>query len=158
MRAEGRLPPLFRELDNAKKNKNRRILTMTPFFSEARIRFPIFTTVKTPDGRIWEPVGHPNEGHIHSLLGQVQEFTDEGIRGHDDLIDCLEMAIRVWGGHVPLIEQEEEKHPTNEMLDKWKDVGLDFKKEQVPQPMWTDEMYEESLGTPIDTGGVLPYV
>jgi hypothetical protein len=147
LRSRGRLPPVFRELDNAKRNKIRRILTITTFFSEDRIRFLVHREVRTPDGTLWTPVKHPREGHLQELLSQVREFTDEGLRGPDDLVDCLEMALRLyrgepgWDGPPP-----EEEDPTDQALKMWAEAGIQFTKEQVPREAWTEEMHREALG------------
>jgi hypothetical protein len=146
LRSNFKHPPVFIELDNAKKNKVSRILSMTPLFSQDRIRFPIFRQVKTPDGRVWNPVEHLRKGHIELLLSQVREFTEMGLSGHDDLIDTLEMAHRTWGGaDVQDSSGGEPKHPTEEILDKWQEAGVAFHREQVPIEAWTPQMQQEAM-------------
>lgn len=160
LRRRGRLPPIFRELENAKKNKVRRILTMSPLFGDSEIRFPLFDRVELPGGDIFYPVPHTREGHIRELLGQVREYTDEGIRGPDDLIDSLEMALRVAGRQKGTDPEEllDDQHPTSAMLDKWAKVGLIFGKDQLPVEAWTPEMHQDSLMEEAVSIGVLPYV
>jgi hypothetical protein len=160
LRRKGRSPPIFRELENAKKNKVRRILTMTPLFGDTRVRFPLFRGVQLDNGRVFRPVVHQHEGHIQTLLSQVREFTDEGIRGHDDLIDSLEMSARL----IPLVTggklEEEDRDENEETLEKWRKAGLDFQKDIVPQEAWTGKMKTESekLAPVGFCGDVIPFM
>lgn len=164
---EGRIMPVHRELDNAKKNKIRRILSIRGLFNRHQIRFRYLGgPVEGPDGVTHTPVDYVRKGHYQELVSQVVEYTDEGIRGHDDLIDATEMAIRLAGNRRGELNLSGTINPSDRILAGWREMGLPLSVAQVPEEARTEKMVEElnTLPEPDDlslvcTGaGVLPYV
>lgn len=159
LRKQGKSPPVFRELDNANKNKIRRILTMRPLFTHNEIRFLYFEPVMDPDGRVHTPVEKDVDRVSYTeLLGQVMEFTDEGLSGDDDGVDSLEMAVRLTKGVRGLAEEVEDLEHNDKVALKWQSVGLNL---PIPVSRWTKKMYEEAqsegVGEPLLTG-VVPFI
>jgi len=160
LRAQGKTPPIFREVENAKKNKVRRILTMTPLFGRNEIRFLHFGAIQASDGKTYYSVENSRKDHYLELIHQLDEFTDEGLRGHDDAADALEMAIRVAGnarGEVAALDENK----TDAMMKRWDKVGINFSSAQVPMEAWSPKMHkqsEEELFAFSDVvGGIVPY-
>lgn len=164
LRAEGKLIPQVIELDNMKKNKVRRILNMVPMFGRYEIRFLYFSSIEDEDGTVHTPVPFERQASYEELLDQVQEFTDEGIRGPDDAIDTLEMAIRLSGdARGEEIVADEDLNMTDTILAKWGKLGMSFDKAQIPMEAWTPKMHEEATMIPMDPAtdlypGIMPYV
>lgn len=164
LRKEGKLVPQPVSVENAGKNKIRRILMMAPLFGNYEIRFLNFDPVKDDKGEIHTPVKVERRASYEELLGQIDEYTSGGIRGPDDAIDTLEMAIRVAGDARGEISDEAAEGLTTEsVLAKWRALGLTFDKSRVPREAWTNEMHEEAQGLPKEGGrtllrGVIPYV
>jgi hypothetical protein len=143
LRERGLSPPVFQALNNAKRDKTRRILTLIPLFGDDRFRFPILAPVEV-DGKIREPVDMPRRLALQSLRDQIEEFTDEGLRGHDDLIDALEMAVRLVGSARGEAADGEDRS-TETILGIWRKLGLDFPKETLPYQGWTPDMVQEHV-------------
>lgn len=149
LRREGRLPPVLREIENARKNKIRRILTMIGLFTGNRIRFMHFEPLTDEEGRIHTPAEHPRREMHLELLEQVRTYTDEGRSGHDDAIDALEMAVRILyltgmiEYEVP--EREPEEIDTDTRLERWRELGMSFPEEAIPEACWTPAIRERIL-------------
>ncbi len=143
LRELGKSPPRFQALNNAKRAKVPRILTMIPLFGGDRFRFPVLNPIRV-DGRIIEPVDPPRRSALQSLQDQIEEFTDEGLRSHDDLIDALEMAVRLVGSSKGE-SSDLDDHDTDEMLKIWAKLGLSFPKETIPYQGWTPDMVKEHV-------------
>ncbi len=158
-RDRGEIPPVFREIENHHKNKVRRILTMTGIFGSHQIRFLQFGTIQGPDGVVHRPVDHGRESAYRDLIGQIVEFTDEGIRGRDDLIDALEMVFRLVSGRRGELVQEQNDDPSDLMVEKWKKTGFFITPNSLPPDRWTEKMQREMEKEPVGPlVGVVPYV
>jgi hypothetical protein len=162
LRAAGKTPPIFRELENAKKNKIRRILTMSPLFSQNLIRFRCFDAVRLQDGSVHYPAPYGRKDSYQVLLDQIIEYTDEGIRGPDDAVDACEMAARLSGSVRGELAQKIDPHDPMKVLEMWRKAGLIMSVSQVPRPCWTPEMEEkqekEMMAPVLSDGGFIPYV
>jgi hypothetical protein len=162
LRDAGKTPPIFRELDNAKKNKIRRILTMSPLFTQGFIRFRHFDAVRLPDGSVHHPAPYHRKESYQVLLDQIIEYTDEGIRGPDDAVDACEMAARLSAEVRGRIAQTINPDDPMKVLEMWRKAGLTLSISQVPRAAWTPEMVEdqekEMLSPALSAGGYVPYV
>lgn len=159
MRDRGESPPIFREIENAGKNKVRRILTMIGLFGKKEIRFLRFDRIRDPEGETHEPVEYGRESMYRSLLSQVLEYTDEGLRGHDDLIDALEMAIRLSAHRRGEIVEGKEVDKSDEVMEKLRESGLQITPQSIPPDRWTEKMEEEMRPQVLDPGmELVPYV
>lgn len=161
MRERGMAAPIFREVENMRKNKVRRILTMTPLFGKNQIRFRVFDKIEGADGKVHTPAEYGREGSYRTLLAQTQEYTDEGIHGHDDLLDALEMAVRLSNHRRGEITEDLSGNQSDVVRGKWKKAGLDLGPQALPPDRWTEKMREEMEPAPQPDavlGGVIPYV
>jgi len=136
---EGRNLPVQEGVDNQKKRKVSRVLTMRPLFGSEMIRVQ-HTAEKFTDrtGKTHTSVTHPHAGYLNVLKSQVREYTDEGIRGHDDAVDALEMVTRI-SHHVKPVEEAPELDPTVAQLKRWDEAGMPME-ERLPHHMWTEGM------------------
>lgn len=122
----------FLEVENTKKNKVRRIMTMIPLFRGHEIRLRNFDSVTDQEGRTLHHVPFEREESYRELIAQVAEITDEGIRGPDDAVDALEMAFRISEGCRGEIIETEEEHPMDKGLASFRKIGLNLPLERVP--------------------------
>lgn len=143
LRALGKSPPIFQALNNAKRDKVRRILTLIPLFGDNRFRFPTLDPISV-GGKVLTPVDSPRRGALQSLRDQIDEFTDEGLRSHDDLVDALEMAVRLVGS-ARGESLDGEDHSTEALIKIWEQLGLSFPKETLPYAGWTPAMVREHV-------------
>ncbi|KPL09541.1 hypothetical protein AMJ71_06120 [candidate division TA06 bacterium SM1_40] len=143
LQEEGKTPPVFRELENAKRNKIARILSLTPYFTRKEIRFRQLTPITGPDGRVHRPAKYPREGHYRELISQMVEYTDEGIRGHDDCADGLEMAIRLIGRSRGGGDFGPPESPTDRIVTSWRMAGLPISAAQISPEVWTPKIERE---------------
>jgi hypothetical protein len=161
LRAEGKAPPVFDELENAGKNKIRRILSMIPLFTRKEIRFRYLDPIETPEGDVFTPIDYPRRPMYIELLSQVDEYTDEGLRRHEDLVDALEMAMRLTLGQIANVAEIDED-PVEAGLKNWEKVGITFDIEQIPRQAWNQrimqEIEERQRSILENTGDVLAYV
>jgi hypothetical protein len=166
LRSEGKSPPVFREVENAKRPKIPRILSLSPLFNRFEIRFRQFSTFTGPDGKTYKPAVYNRINHYRELIAQVIEFTDEGIRGHDDMVDALEMAVRLVGNRKGSASQGSVESPVDRAIEEWKEAGFSFLPTQIPRHLRTEKMWEEVLTSAHLTStspqlglmGVVPYV
>lgn len=132
---------------------------MTGIFGGHQIRFLQFSPIRGPDGVSHQPVDHGRENAYRDLIGQIVEFTDEGIRGHDDLIDTLEMVVRLVSGRRGELLQEQIEDPSDLIVQKWEKTGLSITPHSLPPNQWTEKMQQEMTQEPIGALiGVTPYV
>lgn len=161
LRSEGKAPPVLDKIQNAKKDKVRRILAMTPLFSKEEIRFRRMESIVIKEtGEIYEPLEYSREPMYVELLAQIDEFTDQGLRRHDDLIDALEMALRLAFRQVAAV-QELDEDPVEVGLAKWEKVGVHFQPEQIPREVWNERILKELAQRQQvfeEIGDVIPYV
>ena len=146
LRAEGVRVPRLVELSNNKRDKVSRILTLIPYFSSDQIRFMRFGKVVDGKGCAHDSTTIANMRYHRDLSCQVVEFTDEGLRGHDDAIDALEMAIRISTGAKGIAPPVEE-HPTDQLIKDWEEVGINFNSHSIPVNNWSPEMRKELITT-----------
>lgn len=162
LRAEGKTPPVFRELENARKNKVRRILTMSPKFTQNIIRFRHFDAVRLQDGTVHYPAPYNRQDSYQVLIDQILEMTDEGIRGPDDAVDVCEMGCRLAEGVRGELAQILNPDNPMEVLKMWNKAGLTMTVAQIPLKNWTEEMmvkHEKEMLSPVrSAGGYIPYV
>lgn len=146
LRARGKAPPRFVEVENAKKNKVRRILTMSPLFVNAQIRFPQSSSIKDErTGEILTSFDYPRRGMMGDLISQVREYTDseKGLCGPDDVIDALEMAIRIAADSVGEVVLDDVPETMEQSMERWEKLGLTFTRNQIPVQHWSPKMHEE---------------
>lgn len=162
LREKGKAPPAFVGINNARRSKVQRVLTMIPLFGKKLIRFRYNDVLRGPDGRVHKSVPLENYDSYHELILQVREFTDQGIRGPDDAIDALEMAVRISAGVRAEKSKPDDSHTLESSMERWKKAGVGFDKKSVPVSHWTNKMYEDhhkSLFSPRKyLQGVVPYV
>ena len=143
LRAQGHDVPLFQELDNGGKAKPVRMARMIRLFPQGRIKFLQFNEFIDMNGTVHRSVDCERQSHHQELLGQVREYTDEGIRGFDDGIDALEIAVRIAEVNAPKAVIEEVLHPTDKAVREWKEVGWDVDKYDMPRSQWSPAMFKE---------------
>lgn len=156
LREAGKIPPVFCEIENIVQRKEARILSMSPLFSHKEIRFRWFSPVTTPDGKVHQPAPYNRKVCYLELLSQVMEYTDQGLRRHDDAIDALEMAVRLLGRSVgqdvpKVVNCTPERY--EKMMEK---AGLPIR---LPHQYWSEEMHHKR--NPIvaeDDEEAMPYV
>ena len=144
LRQAGKTPPAHRDIENTGKNKVARILTMIPLVNGREIKFPYFREFTDAEGNQHKAATVPRKRYIQTLIDQIVECTDEGVGGHDDLIDALEMAVRL-AGESKAPEYAGPANPNDVMVRKWEDTGLPISKAQLPVQAWTPTMWDESL-------------
>jgi len=143
LRQEGKVPPLPIDIENNTKSKINRVLTMIPLFEQGRIKFPVVMgTFVDKKGKQHTASVLPNKRSHDELQLQVEDFTDEGTTGHDDLIDALEMCIRVIGTQTPR-DAPKSNDPNDIVMEQWQEAGLEMSKERIPMTTWTDKMWQE---------------
>lgn len=135
---KGRSLPIQEGVENQGKRKISRVLSMRPLFGSEMIRVLHTGEFTDRTGKTHISVTHPHSGYLNVLKSQIREYTDEGIRGHDDAVDALEMVIRI-SHHVKPVEEAPELDTTKAQLKKWEEVGLPME-ERLPVSMWTPEM------------------
>lgn len=141
MEKKGLIFPQPEGIPNNKKEKVVRVLSMRPMFGSETIRFPLSGEFTDRKGITHVSVEHPHRMYINILKAQIRDFTDEGIRGHDDAVDALEMAIRL-SSHVRAVEPEPDRDPTSAQLLRWEKAGVDMEA-RLPHHMWTNDMVIE---------------
>jgi len=142
LRKEGKEVPPVWEISNENRKKVHRILTLSPTIHKREMRFLKLHEVQDADGVTHIPVDNPHEVAYNELLSEIQEYSNSGINGPDDPIDALEMAFRTAGlvrGEV----KEDWKDPNEEVLSKWKSLGVSLTPHNVPRDAWTDKMKQE---------------
>ena len=144
LREQGKSPPVFVELENAGKNKVRRVLTMIPLFGNHQIRFRCFDVIQGPDGRKHHPAAFTNRAAYTELTAQVQEYTDQGIKGHDDAIDALEMAVRLAGNLRGQVIEENDANRLEFIVKRWQKLGASISMDTLPRHLWTEKQYAKS--------------
>lgn len=135
---KGKTLPVQEGICNLRKRKISRVLSMRPLFGSEMIRVCYTGEFTDRTGRTHVSVKHPHAGYLNVLKSQIREYTDEGIRGHDDAVDALEMVVRI-SHHVRPVEETLEQDPTVAQLQRWDDAGIPMK-ERLPISMWTEEM------------------
>lgn len=159
LRADGKIPPTFHEIENARKNKVRRILTLIPLFGRNEIRFlSMEKAVRDEDGIVHTSVGFPHEVPYTEMVNQFREFTDEGLSGHDDGPDSVEMAIRLAGNTRGELIQKEDLTSNEAIVTKWQKLGVEVNRDQIPMDSWTEKMHQESVRALNQPLGVIPYL
>lgn len=143
--------PEFVPVDNARKKKTNRILSMLPLFAHQEIRFRLMEPVQGDDGRVHTPAPFKRWGMYLELMAQVQEYTDQGIKGHDDIIDALEMAVRTASPAI-VAELSEKKISVDDVLKKWNKLGIMVNRSHLPSD------FQEEIKIPTRKGIHLPYV
>lgn len=161
LRDQGKMVPVPVGVENTRKNKTLRILTMIPLFQNREIRFLEFDSMRDLSGVVHKPIPNDHQEDHEELRHQILEYTDQGIRGPDDGVDALEMAIRISdGARGESLPAKPEKN-TDLMLAKWEEEGIPFSMNGIPRQCWTEET-EKRLNVPhVEDSlirGVVPYV
>lgn len=151
---EGKYMPVVVAIDNTRHGRKPvRMQRLVHLFGENRIRFRIFEPATGPDGIRYTPGTYTNRGYYQGLMGQVREYTDRGIRGHDDAIDALEMAIRTAGPHLAEKRVTSTVDPLDDYLDRAESAGFNFPDDTIPPQNWNkrlaqkNEMIDEGVET-----------
>jgi hypothetical protein len=140
----GRVMPASHPITTKAKTKTLRVMgSLTPLIGKQRIRFPILTPVMLNDGKKYTPTLHPSAQHLRALREQIELYTDAGSgSGHDDLIDALEMAIRVSHGYRGT-QVQDEPEGIEAMIQDWEKVGVHIGRENLDHRQWTKEMWRD---------------
>jgi len=144
LRAAGKTPPVFREMDHEAKKKTMRTLAMSPLFNNRKIRFLHFDEVRGPDGKIHRPVDPIRRGYYDDLKAQIKEYTDKGLAGLDDACDALEMAVRLLGPSKGEAVEAPEPETAQQILDRWAEVGLKLPRTAIPLEKWPKEWWDQA--------------
>jgi len=143
LRREGRDPPMSVEIDNMGVRKPLRMQRMILPINEGRIKFRYFDPFKTPDGVTHIPADYGRLVCYEEMLAQVREYTDEGIRGHDDLADALECAYRVAEPATVRAEATESQEIADVTVRDWEKVGVSLTRNDIPIQHWSPAMWEQ---------------
>ncbi len=138
IKKKGRDLPIQEGVENSGKRKISRVLSMRPLFGSEMIRVLHTGEFTDRTGKRHTSVTHPHAGYLNVLKSQIREYTDEGISGHDDAVDALEMVIRI-SHYVKPVEEAPELDATKAQLQRWEEAGLPME-ERLPISMWTEEM------------------
>jgi hypothetical protein len=140
----GKFAPRVIDLANHKKDKISRILTLTPYFTHHQLRFKRLDDFVAIDGTVHKAVPTPNRTAHLALMEQILSYTDTGIAGPDDAIDCLEMVLRTSQNSAPGMQRSQDVNPIDQTVAEWKEVGFDFNRNSIPIASWTPTMWAES--------------
>lgn len=144
----GKVAPRPRPIENTGKNKENRIIAgLKPRLDFRELRFLCFKEFETPDGEVHTPVNFANARYVGLLKDQIDHFTDEGLAGHDDLIDALEMALRILmnarGVRVGVPKPDADK-----AIESWEEVGVKWDRSQIPPQAWSTKHWKEYQSPP----------
>lgn len=140
---EGKFAPRVIEVPNYRKNKIQRVLTLTPYFTHHQIRFLRHEDLVMSDGVTHRSVPTPSKQSHRALMEQVLSYTDEGVAGPDDAIDCLEMALRISQLATANPSGSDEGDDLDKDLASWNEAGFSFGRHSLPVEQWTEKMWKE---------------
>lgn len=124
---QGYAMPAFRELETHGKSKPLRMMTLVGHFTHSRVRFLTFDDVEV-NGTFYRSVEFPRLGAYRELLAQLRDYTDQGLRTHDDLSDAFEMACRLAERRRGTLLELTPQDPFELSRKGWEEIGL------IPNP------------------------
>lgn len=131
------------ELNVTGKKKERRIIgSLSGLFTHEEIRFLQFDVYKDAQGTVHILADCPFQQAYRDLVLQVQEYTDQGLSGHDDGIDALQIAVKTAGSARGDPEETEDLSGTERVERMWEKLGVPLEPEMVPPEARTPKMWD----------------